>query len=466
MGIQFNGTNTRVDFATESFFDWDWGQAFSVACWMYVEPGAIEAGGAFVVGKAGPPGWALDMNLPAGENPTFSLHLISSVGSEIWKYGPDQAWPRGVWAHLAATYDGSSTLAGVKLYLNGLLVGGGGGTDIDSAGGSLLNNNPLSVGGTGSGGEFCDVAVSNAILEKRVWAPIEIQALANIANFNRDAKELLSEPPDWHARLSSTTDLLDYSGNSNNGSLVGSPTTLADPKVVYVGGRGSGIVSGTSNVITFATTADIQAGSHVVLSDVHYNQHGNVTNVQVGALQLALDKRQVLGTLPVNVEIWSGRAQARIPLGSTVTVTFALSTANEGIAALSELGGIMAGGHVDQTTGTFSEANVTTFDTGTSGATAIADEFALSLFGFGTSLTSPLVTVESTWIELLETLSANLHFVLAVKVLTATGTQRHQPTSSEAQAYAGALVTYKAGPLEPGGNFTYQNAKKAMVGIP
>jgi hypothetical protein len=445
MGIQFNGTNTRVDFENETFFDWDWGQAFSVACWVNVEAGLI-GGGAFVVGKAGPPGWALDINLPATDNTTFSLHLIDSPGVEIWKYGPTQAWPRGVWAHIAATYDGSSTLAGVNLYLNGRLVGGGGGTDVDAAGGTLLGNNPLSVAGTGSGTEWCDVAVSNAVLEKRVWSASEILNLANIENFTRNPSELLNEPPDWHAKLSSTTDLLDYSGNSNDGTLVGSPTNIDDPKVIYLGNRGSGQISGTSASVTFTTTAIIKAGDHLVLSDAHYTQHGDIQTVTVGSLSLTLDKRQVLGALPVNLEIWSGRATADIASGSTVTVTYAISTANEAVVTLDAFDGLMSSSYLDETDGTYSEAAVTTFDTETTAATDQADEVAYSAFAFGTSASSPLVTPASGWVETFENFQTNLHLATAIKVLTATGTQRHQPTSSEAQAYAGAIATYRAAP--------------------
>jgi hypothetical protein len=472
MGIQFNGTNTRVDFENESFFDWDWGQAFSVACWVNVEPGLI-GGGAFVVGKAGPPGWALDINLPATDDTTFSLHLIDSPGVEIWKYGPTQAWPRGVWAHICSTYDGSSTLAGVNLYLNGLLVGGGGGTDVDAAGGSLLGNNPLSVAGTGSGGEWTDVAVANAILEKRVWTRTEIANLANIANFSRNATELLNEPPDWHARLSSTTDLLDYSGNSNDGSLVGSPSNLADPKVVYRGQRGTGQISGTSDTVTFTTTADIMAGDHVVFATSYYNQHGNLLWVRFGdgELTLAQDKKQVLGGLPVHCEIWSKRATVRIPSGTTVTAKFEISTDNAIIAHLDVLSGVMVGGHLDQTAGTFSESSVSTFDSGTTGSTGLADEVAFSAFAFGTSTTSPLVTPESGWVETFEandtTGFANLHLETAIRVLTATGTQRHQPTSDVAQAYAGAIATYRVGQVEPTPPLLYsRHPKKVMVSAP
>lgn len=450
MGIQFNGTNTRVDFANESFFDWDWGQAFSVACWVYVRPGAAVGGGAFTIGKAGPPGWALDMNIPVSTNVTFSLHLISTPGQEIWKYGPTMALPYGTWQHICATYDGSSTAAGVNLYQNGLLVANTGGTTIDTPGGSLLNNNPLSVAGTGSGTEWTDVAVANGVLEKRVWTTAEIKSLADITNLNKNVDDLLTGgSPLWWAKLANIGDLADYSGNGNNGTLVGSPSSWDITNWIYIGQRGTGSfdTAVSSNTITFTTTADILAGQHCVLGDSHYNLHGNIASVTVGSLSLSLDKRQAMGGNPVNVEIWSGRATSTISSGATVTVTYDTATTDAGIVVLDVFAGLTSS-PVDQTAGTFDTGSVTTFDTGATAMTAVQNELLYAAFAYGLSGTDNIVTPQGGWVETFEAIAPagtpNLHLETSIEGAVGKAIQREQPTCSTGEAYAGAIVTYKA----------------------
>lgn len=231
MGVLFNGSSQRVDVANESAFDWERTQAFSAACWFYREPSAPTGGGALLVGKAGPPGWALDQHDFGGSNYTFSAHLINSPGNEIWKYGPSGSIMKGSWNHIAFTYDGSSTLTGVLLYLNGALVGTGGGTNVDALSASILTNEPLAVGGIGAGPEWFDGAVAFPVVDDVVWTAADVAKLADLRYRDADLNALLSSPPKWWSRFKTTADLTDVSGNGNNGTAVGSPTTFAGPTV-------------------------------------------------------------------------------------------------------------------------------------------------------------------------------------------------------------------------------------------
>lgn len=230
MGILFNGTTQGVTVANESAFDWERTQAFSAACWVYVEPSAPDGGGALVIGKAGPPGWALDLNHGTG-NLYFSLHLINTAGNELWKFSQANAWSDGTWAHIAATYDGSSTLAGIVLYLNGAVAGTGAATDLETLSASILGNNPLSVACTGSLDEFNDCAVAMPVVDDRVWSAAEVARLADLRNINANLNSLLDSPPAWWSKFSTTTDIADRSGNGNDGTLVASPTTFAGPSI-------------------------------------------------------------------------------------------------------------------------------------------------------------------------------------------------------------------------------------------
>lgn len=453
MGILFNGTTQRVDFANESFFDRDWTDSWSVGGWVFPPVGGAEGGGAATVCKAGTgQGWAFDMNFIVAGVPTFSLHLVD-VG-DLWKYGPVAALPRGVWAHIAATYDGSASLAGINLYKNGLLVGGGGGTNVSSSpgSGSLLNNNPFAVGGTGNGSEWTNTGVSNVSFSKRVWSTTEIKQLADITRFETSPIRYLSPTPDFQVFMSDTSNLSDQSGNANSGSLVGSPTTLADPKVVYIGNRGQGKIVGTSATITFTTTDDILAGQHVILGDTHYGPtaHGNITSVTVGALSLSLDKRQLLGALPVQSEIWSASASADIASGATVTVTYQTSTSDSGMATVDVFDALLTSSYVDGTAGTFDSSGAATiFDSGTAPVTGQFDEVAYTVFGYGTSASDPILSPESGWTETVEIFdTVNLHHESSFKILTQPEAARHQPTCTTGQAYDGAIVTYKALPQD------------------
>jgi hypothetical protein len=237
MGVLFNGTSQNIVVANESFFDFERTDAFSVACWMYREPLAASGGGALLVGKAGPPGWALDQNDFGSGNYVYSLHLINSPGNELWKFSPTPAPGtrgiiKGTWQHVAATYDGSSTLAGIKLYLNGVDQSSGGTGNLETLSSTILTNQPLQVGGISAGPEWFDGAIAVPVVADYVWTPTEVANLANPNNIGADLNTLLAAPPRWWATLTSPSDLADRSGNGNNGTAVGSPTTFAGPSVL------------------------------------------------------------------------------------------------------------------------------------------------------------------------------------------------------------------------------------------
>ena len=88
---------------------------FSYGCWVK------RNGDGAVIGKMnegnGHRGWDLYLQ----GNGKLAMHLISKWSADAIKVGTVKSVvPKGKWAHVFVTYDGSSKVAGVKLYVNGV----------------------------------------------------------------------------------------------------------------------------------------------------------------------------------------------------------------------------------------------------------------------------------------------------------------------------------------------------------
>ena len=454
MAVSFDGVDDVLQLAGESTLRYEYTQAFSGHAWIR-KPSET---GFCIMGKAqnSPPGaqqrgWAFNTEAVGGGGLAISFHLVNNGGSAhafAQAINPTNGTLKtGVWVPVGFTYTGSGTTAGMKLYIGGVPITKDAGSIVDTLSGGtiLVNGVPLRLGGFDSefwAGDSCGI-----VLVPGTLTDSEMAALADIRNIATNPNTFLTTAaPDVWLPLSgdAVADYTDYSGNGHNASVSsGAPAAVYGPRLVWLGNKGSGTLAGTSSQITFTTTDPIPAGSLVVLGDSHLSGHGNITAVTVGALSLAFDKREVI-TGVAQSEIWSGLAQSLIPAGTTVTVTYTTSTSDAALATLDAFGGnFPVSGRTDKTSGAQDNASTaTTFDTGTPATTVQADEVAYAVFTCGLTATDPIITPQAGWTESKEAVSASLHIEAAFKILTATGTPRHQPTSSVGQSYAGSLATY------------------------
>ena len=119
--VAFNGTDERGEAPASAAYSFTSGgvdDPFSVAA--LVRPDAARAGCVAAKHKSGEKGAEWEVSFGASGYPRFEVH----DGTRAKAIGRERrtAWTPGVWGLLLATYDGSGSAAGVRLYLDGARV--------------------------------------------------------------------------------------------------------------------------------------------------------------------------------------------------------------------------------------------------------------------------------------------------------------------------------------------------------
>ena len=137
--LNLDGVNEYIDCTNNAAFNQDFNTAFSVSTWVKFDTISLNMA---LVSKFNPTpkGWQLRVN-----NSKIGLFLkhATSAPNQILSNGTTII-TTGQWYHLAATYDGSNTLQGMKLYVNGIseVVTG----VPNSVTGTFQNTEPLLLG--------------------------------------------------------------------------------------------------------------------------------------------------------------------------------------------------------------------------------------------------------------------------------------------------------------------------------
>jgi hypothetical protein len=251
-GFNFDGVNDYVSASNESTFDFAHTQPFSLAAWINPNP-TFDNQEIDIITKADPStfqGYAWYIT-DAGQI-TFFLQNNFSNTITTRTLTARQA-PANQWTHLVATYDGSGTEAGLKLYVNGQTI-----SMVPSAAGTvtdILTNENLLIGDDAEtdtccnfGGKIDDVRVYNRQLSateviqlynqgggaKQNATPREPLKSGLLAQWTFDGKDM----PNGVAR--------DVSGSGNTGNLLNISTTT-----FYAAGRlGQGLnFDGSNDVV-------------------------------------------------------------------------------------------------------------------------------------------------------------------------------------------------------------------------
>lgn len=181
-GLDFDGSNDRVTIANESNFDFDFDDPFTLAAWIYRETANSDD---IVLGKNN---WAPGYQfwLPSDGSPDcpgngcLTIGILSPSDEGYAVSTSNGAISVNNWHHIVATYDGSNSVNGLKIYVDGTEK-----TDIstrwnDPPSGPALNNAPLLIGDmddTGSGtGEF-DGRIDEVRVYNRALSEQEIDRL-------------------------------------------------------------------------------------------------------------------------------------------------------------------------------------------------------------------------------------------------------------------------------------------------
>lgn len=97
--------------------------------------------------------------------------------NRITKYAVGTTILSGVWYHLAATYDGSSSASGVKMYVNSVEVSYG--FTVDGLTGSIFNSQNLTIGAAPAIGFYVDANIANT----KMWNK-ELSVSEVLQNYN------------------------------------------------------------------------------------------------------------------------------------------------------------------------------------------------------------------------------------------------------------------------------------------
>ena len=156
--MNFDGTDDLITISNESNFDFDRTDSFSISCWFKCDN--VSANN-HIINKLSSTGDYTGYNL-----------FINNTDSKLWFYlrhnytspnqiiiKSDSALVSNVWYNLVVTYDGSSTAAGCKMYIDNVNVST---TESDTLSSSILNNEPLRIGGRSpSTTNFANGSISN-----------------------------------------------------------------------------------------------------------------------------------------------------------------------------------------------------------------------------------------------------------------------------------------------------------------
>lgn len=168
--LEFNGTNF-VRISDEPFFDFEWGQPYTLLAWVWTTSPAAAAVVSKMTPSAGYRGYDL---LYVGGN--LKSHVIetwpSPARAEITL---GAAMGDSVWHQVAVTYDGTRSHAGLRLYIDGnewtVVTPEGSGTIT-----TILNNSPLIIGSR-DGAEFFVGRIDEVRVFKKALTGAEITEL-------------------------------------------------------------------------------------------------------------------------------------------------------------------------------------------------------------------------------------------------------------------------------------------------
>jgi hypothetical protein len=174
--LDFDGTNDLITISNESNFDFDRTDSFSISCW-------------FKCNNASANNHIINKLSSTGDYTGYNL-FINNTDSKLWFYlrhdytspnqiiiKSDSALVSNVWYNLVVTYDGSSTAAGCKMYIDNVNVSN---TESDTLSSSILNNEPLRIGGRSpSTSNFANGSISNVSIWNAALTSAQIREIYN-----------------------------------------------------------------------------------------------------------------------------------------------------------------------------------------------------------------------------------------------------------------------------------------------
>jgi len=168
----FNGSSDFLETPHNAAFDFDYDDAFSVACWVNVASapaGSMYAFISHVTVATAAKGWVLGLQGGSTGKVVSLIHEDSSDSADRLAVAT-AASVVGSWIHVCMTYDGGGAVAGLNLYIDGVLDSNA--YKSGSISGGITNSEPLRIGRRAwttqdnyLDGEIDDVGIWNVALD-------------------------------------------------------------------------------------------------------------------------------------------------------------------------------------------------------------------------------------------------------------------------------------------------------------
>jgi hypothetical protein len=212
-------------------------------------------------GDATGTGWVMDIDNGDSSDPSSSGRLVFIFGvanNPTLLVEAPQSKNDGGWHMLAATYDGSGSASGVKLYIDGLIATNlSVGADKISSG-SILNSAPLSIGALPDQSDQFDGSISGVAVFGTALTPAQILQLAEDAGTARAFLGQFAFGGGWYSAIYFTNiSLTDVSFpvtfTADNGTALTVPSIGGPSKTIT-------LAAGGSTVIEAPNVGDLQQG--------------------------------------------------------------------------------------------------------------------------------------------------------------------------------------------------------------
>lgn len=227
MSIAFNGSSSRIAFPS-GFFNYERTQPVSFSAAVYLQAASLPGGFtdwtifSRMLGSVNFSGHQFAINSPSLNNGRFSVQVISTTSNRISVYTTSNL-ALSTWYVLTATYSGSSTAAGVKLYINGAIE-----TNVvqfDSLTTSALNAATPMIGSRNAANAWWNGQIQNLGL----W-DVELTT-EECASLGRGFSPPSVRPQSLLAHTPLIRDIIDVRGNA----LTGTSTSVGanNPRIIW-----------------------------------------------------------------------------------------------------------------------------------------------------------------------------------------------------------------------------------------
>jgi hypothetical protein len=172
--LSFDGVDDYVEMTNESSFDFERTQPLTISAWIY--PDSTSEGS--IVSKMNDASPYLGYELRPSTSCTpicLRFNLVNTWPTNRITIENNTALALNQWYHVAATYDGSSSANGARIFINGLpdavTVGG------DSLTASVLNNETVKIGIRTNATVGFSRTIDDVRIYNRALSAQEVQAL-------------------------------------------------------------------------------------------------------------------------------------------------------------------------------------------------------------------------------------------------------------------------------------------------